>query len=129
MDEPHGLSDGRMSFLDVEHEGRRIRVAVAVTDRGTWVGWRGGTVLVAPERQKARESAGGDDVVAPMTGKIVEVRAEVGAVVAADEVLVIMEAMKMEYRLTSPRAGEVRAVHCKPGALVDLGATLVVLGE
>ncbi len=38
-----------------------------------------------------------------------------------------MEAMKMEYRLTAPRAGRVKAVSCKEGDLVDLGATLVSL--
>ena len=62
-----------------------------------------------------------------MTGKIVNVAVTPGAGVAENDLLVILEAMKMEYRLAAPRAGKVEAILCREGDLVDLGATLVRL--
>jgi acetyl/propionyl-CoA carboxylase alpha subunit len=44
-----------------------------------------------------------------MTGKLVEVRVAVGDVVEPDQVVAVIEAMKMEYRLTAPRGGRVEA--------------------
>jgi biotin carboxyl carrier protein len=63
-----------------------------------------------------------------MTGKVVRVAAVPGGKVAAGEVVVVLEAMKMEYRLVAPRDGTVESVRCREGDLVDLGATLVTLG-
>jgi 3-methylcrotonyl-CoA carboxylase alpha subunit len=62
-----------------------------------------------------------------MTGKVVKVVAAPGASVKANEVIVIMEAMKMEYRLAAPRDGVVESILCKEGELVDLGRTVAVL--
>ncbi len=62
-----------------------------------------------------------------MTAKIVQVRVSVGADVAEGDLLVVLEAMKMEYRLVAPRAGKVAEVGCREGELVDLGAVLVKL--
>ena len=64
-----------------------------------------------------------------MTGKVVQVRVQPGQRVQADDVLVVLEAMKMEYRLTAPHDGAVATVACEPGQLVDLGATLVTLTQ
>jgi 3-methylcrotonyl-CoA carboxylase alpha subunit len=62
-----------------------------------------------------------------MTGRIVKVLAAPGLGVRANDVVVIMEAMKMEYRLSAPREGEVATVHCKGGDWVDLDQVLVTL--
>ena len=66
-------------------------------------------------------------VVAPMTGRVTEVRVRAAQMVAADEILIVLEAMKMQYRLAAPHAGKVVAIECREGELVDLGATLIVL--
>jgi pyruvate/2-oxoglutarate dehydrogenase complex dihydrolipoamide acyltransferase (E2) component len=62
-----------------------------------------------------------------MTGRVVAVQVGDGQAVSADEVLVILQAMKMEYRLTAPGPGVVERVHCAPGEMVDLGAVLVTM--
>ena len=49
---------------------------------------------------------------APLTGKVIEVAVNAGDEVGADQLLVVLEAMKMEYRLTAPAAGAVQSVHC-----------------
>lgn len=106
-----------------------LRLKVVRTPSGVWVGWPGGAKFFAPERPGAAAGGadGASDVRAPMTGRVVKVPARPGAQVLADEVLVILQAMKMEYRLTSPRAGTIARIHCAEGEMVDLGATLVTL--
>jgi len=65
-------------------------------------------------------------VVAPMPGRIAKVLVKVGDAVAAGQGLVVVEAMKMENELRSPRAGTVTEVPAVEGALVKANAVLVV---
>ena len=113
----------------IEHQGKRYRVMVAQSSHGIWIGWRGGSTFLAKKSQFVRENGHDESILAPMTGKIVKVLVGVGDTVAEGQLLVVMEAMKMEYRLTAPKHGVVHAVGCKVGELVDLGASLVVLAE
>jgi 3-methylcrotonyl-CoA carboxylase alpha subunit len=64
---------------------------------------------------------------APMPGHVLDVRAKVGARVAAGEVLVVLEAMKMEHSLAAPWDGTVVSVPVKPGDRVEEGVELVLL--
>jgi len=66
-------------------------------------------------------------VVAPMPGRIAKVLVKAGDVVAARQGLVVVEAMKMENELRSPRAGTVTEVRAVEGALVDANAVLIVV--
>ncbi len=118
-----------MSWTTVEIAGKVCRVAVERTAEGVWIGWRGRTVFVPNERRDAARGLSEDEVRAPMTGKVVRVPAVAGMDVREGDVLVILEAMKMEYRLASPHDGRVDAVHCAEGELVDLGKTLVTLSD
>jgi biotin carboxyl carrier protein len=64
-----------------------------------------------------------------MPGKILRVESVVGQKVKTGQVLVVMEAMKMEYTLTSAMAGEVSEVACQAGDQVKLGQALITLKE
>lgn len=64
-------------------------------------------------------------VTAPMPGKVVSVAVASGDTVEAGQVLVVLEAMKMETAVKSSAAGTVTAVHVAPGDTVDGGAVLV----
>ena len=66
-----------------------------------------------------------DRVLAPMPGRIVLVRARIGAEVAAGDELLVMEAMKMELALKAPRAGAIAAVGVAVGDFVEADAVLV----
>jgi biotin carboxyl carrier protein len=66
-------------------------------------------------------------ITAPMPGRIVRVLVVPGEDVAADQGLVVVEAMKMENELKAPRAGRVKEVPAREGHAVDTGALLVVL--
>ena len=68
-----------------------------------------------------------DRVLAPMPGRIVVVKAAVGDEVAEGDELLVMEAMKMELTLRSPRAGRVEAIQAAAGEFVEADAVLVRL--
>jgi 3-methylcrotonyl-CoA carboxylase alpha subunit len=69
----------------------------------------------------------GDRLTAPMPGRIVLVKAKPGQDVAEGEELLVMEAMKMELSLKSPRAGRIAGVQASAGEFVDADAVLVQL--
>lgn len=118
-----------MSWVTVEHDGVTHRLAVVRTHNGVWVGWPGRTRFFERESQDAAASMTQDEIRAPMTGRVIQLRAQPGDQVAAKAILVVLEAMKMEYRLTAPHDGTVSAIHCSEGDLVDLGKTLVTLDK
>ena len=62
-----------------------------------------------------------------MPGKIVKVPVRAGDSVSERDLLVVLEAMKMEHRIEAPRDGVVKSVAVAPGALVTGGTTLVEL--
>ena len=64
---------------------------------------------------------------APMPGKIVRVLVKAGDEVAEGQGLVVVEAMKMENELKSPKAGKITELHAVEGAAVESGAKLVVV--
>lgn len=69
----------------------------------------------------------GQAVEAPMPGNILKVNVSVGQSVGQGDVLVVLEAMKMENEIMAPRAGTVAQVLVSKGSTVDTGAVLVVL--
>ena len=72
-------------------------------------------------------AAAGEQVTAPMPGTILKVNATQGAAVKKGDVLVVLEAMKMENEILAPRDGAVAQVAVSKGSTVDTGALLVVL--
>ena len=67
------------------------------------------------------------DVLAELVGNVWKIRTEVGAQVAEEDELVILESMKMEIPVTAPRAGTVKEIRVKEGEVVKEGQVLVVL--
>ncbi|HET8947669.1 MAG TPA: acetyl-CoA carboxylase biotin carboxyl carrier protein subunit [Candidatus Polarisedimenticolia bacterium] len=116
---------------DERDAGVARRLRVVRTASGVWVGWPGGAKFFERERPgAAARGADGDgpsEIRAPMTARVVKLAVGAGSDVAADDLLVILQAMKMEYRLTAPRAGRVESIHCAEGEMVDLGSPLVTL--
>lgn len=82
----------------------------------------------APAAAAAAPAAGDNTVTAPMPGKIVKLVASVGQAVNAGEVLLILEAMKMQNEITAPAAGTVKSFAVNAGDSVKPGQTMVVIG-
>jgi propionyl-CoA carboxylase alpha chain len=115
--------------IDVAIDGHRVHASVAALDGRYLVHLPSGAVeLTALERFPRPESDGpAGGLVAPMPGRITDVRAAVGDAVTAGQVLVVMEAMKMEHHLSTPDGGVVREVRVAVGDQVDNGAVVLVV--
>jgi propionyl-CoA carboxylase alpha chain len=118
-------------YLDVEVDGHRQRVAVARHDGDVKIVTPSGRVAVH-ERPRfpaaALEEVAGATL-APMPGAVVTVAVEPGQTVSKGDLLVTVEAMKMEHRVTAPFDGVVGEVRVTPGQQVDADAVLVVVEE
>jgi len=82
---------------------------------------------VAPV-QAAAPVTGGESIKSPMPGTILDIKVNVGDAVNSGDVLVILEAMKMENEIMAPNAGKVLSVNVSKGASVNSGDVLVVIG-
>lgn len=71
--------------------------------------------------------AGGEAVNSPLPGTILEIKVNPGDSVKAGQVLLLIEAMKMENEVCSPRDGTVSSVAVNKGATVDTGTLLITL--
>jgi acetyl-CoA/propionyl-CoA carboxylase biotin carboxyl carrier protein len=120
-----GEADERERVV-VEVGGKRLEV---VLPAGLGVGAGGGAAAARkPARRtstgKAGAAAGGDALASPMQGTIVKVAVEEGAAVAAGDLIVVLEAMKMEQPLNAHKAGTVTALDATVGATVTSGAVI-----
>ncbi len=85
-------------------------------------------VAAAPKPAPAAISVDGTKTEAPMPGSIIEVRKKVGDTVAEGEVIVILEAMKLENEIMAPCAGKIAAINVNKGDMVNSGDVLFVIG-
>jgi biotin carboxyl carrier protein len=81
---------------------------------------------MADPKQFAKMSG---DIKSPISGKVVVVKVAEGDAVDANQVLLVIEAMKMEYQIKAPFKGTVAKVHHKVLDQVDIGAKLVEVKE
>lgn len=82
----------------------------------------------APAAPKAATGvAGAVKVTAPMPGKILGIKTQVGATVKKGEVVIILEAMKMENEIVAPQDGTVASIAVSVGASVESGEVMVTL--
>ena len=79
--------------------------------------------------KKAGAAASGDAVTSPMQGTIVKVAVEEGQEVAEGDVVVVLEAMKMEQPLKAHKAGTVTGLQAEVGATVTNGAVICELKD
>ncbi len=108
----------------VEVEGKAF--VVKVSDGGDVSQLTAATPSSAPV-QAAAPAGAGTPVTAPLAGTIWKVLASEGQTVAAGEVLLILEAMKMETEIRAAQAGTVRGIAVKAGDAVAVGDTLMTL--
>lgn len=86
----------------------------------------------ASKSRKSRSSrtsakAGGDELTSPMQGTIVKVAVSDGDTVAEGDLVLVLEAMKMEQPITAHKAGKVSGLSAKPGDTVTAGAVLATI--
>jgi len=115
------------AWIDLTLGERTLRAATARDARGIWVALEGRLYRFEAVHRHAgaREDADASgEVLAPMTGRVAAVEARPGATVREGELLLTIEAMKMEFKVSAPASGVVREVACAPGDRVELGQVL-----
>lgn len=109
----------------IEVKGRNVPYFVKAVAGGVWVTLDGETFYFEKTKGGAAADDQHDGFAAPMPGKVLQVAVTEGDQVSAGQVLMVMEAMKMEHRIEAPSAGTVTKVHFAEGDLVDHGAHLL----
>lgn len=79
------------------------------------------------EKPAAKSNGSGVEVTAPMPGNILNVSVKSGELVKRGQVLLVLEAMKMENEITAPHDGTINAVKVEKGQRVNVGELLVTL--
>jgi len=131
--------DGRLvpfeSLRTAEFErlavGDRIHPIVAARDGDRVFVWCAGEVFAFDVVRSVRASAGSEhegDLLSPMPGRVRRILTAVGSRVARGDLLLVLEAMKMEHAMRAPRDGVVKRLGVKEGDLVEAGAELVEIG-
>jgi 3-methylcrotonyl-CoA carboxylase alpha subunit len=92
-----------------------------------WVWFRGETYRLSPARSRSAARGGEEapSLEAPMPGRIAAVHVASGASVSKGDVLVVVEAMKMEHAVRAPKDGTVERLLVSEGQMVGLGDLLV----
>ena len=127
VDEITDLGDG---WYRVRDGGESWRVAAAADANGTWLFFDGRSAYVPRDAGSSRgrsKGRGDSSVMAPMPATVVSINTTPGQPVTEGEVVIVLEAMKMELPIKAPRAGVVKAVHCAKGDLVQPGVNLLEL--
>jgi propionyl-CoA carboxylase alpha chain len=124
-----GTGGGWVEFTE---GGQRHRRHVFAHGGRVWVQGPDGDVELAavprfPGTGEEQSVTGG--LAAPMPGTVLAVHAGAGDAVAGGQLLMIVEAMKMEHRITAPYAGVVREVRAQPGDQVAAGDLLAVIDQ
>lgn len=82
----------------------------------------------APAAQPASQVTGGKAVNAPIAGTVLSVNVSTGSTVKAGDVLMVLEAMKMENEICAPCDGKISSVSVNKGATVQSGTLLCTIG-
>ncbi|GGK31019.1 acetyl-/propionyl-CoA carboxylase subunit alpha [Pilimelia terevasa] len=123
-----GPADARETVV-VEVDGRRLEVSLPAGLGGA----AAPAGRPAPRRsgggRKQAAAAGGDALTSPMQGTIVKIAVADGDTVAAGDLVVVLEAMKMEQPITAHKAGTVAGLAAAVGETVPAGATLATITD
>ena len=113
----------------VEVGGKRLEVSLPAGLGG--LGSGAGSAKKAPARKKSKAAggAGGNSVTAPMQGTIVKIAVEEGQQVDEGELVLVLEAMKMEQPINAPKSGTVANIAAEVGATVSNGAVLLEIND
>ena len=126
MVETKPLGDG---WYLVTEGNERWRVAIADAPDATWIFVDGQVARLesagSGSTRGCAKGRGDSSVMAPMPATVVTIHAAAGQRVNEGDTIIVLEAMKMELPIRSPRSGIVKAVHCAKGDLVQPGVTLL----
>jgi 3-methylcrotonyl-CoA carboxylase alpha subunit len=132
---PAGVWDGAFRVAPSAHGAWRVTdpsgatrlVHVAASRGGHWVHVDGDVFWIEAgpaERPGEQPSGASGGLSAPMPATVLSIVAREGSHVAAGDVVLVLEAMKMELPVRAPHAGTIKAIRCSEGDLVQPGVPL-----
>lgn len=121
----------------VEVNGKRVNISLPGSLGGVSSFSGGAGSKPSSRRRRSRSAArgatasgaSGEALTSPMQGTIVKIAASVGDTVAEGDLVVVLEAMKMEQPLTAHKSGTVTEINAEPGATVTAGGVVAVIGD
>ena len=119
-----------MTRVTIERDGRRYVATIAADGACTWVHVGGQTFAIEPRRAESagtRASADHDALSPPMPATVTRVNVQPGDRVKDGDVIVLLEAMKMELPIRAPHDAIIRRINCSVGELVQPGSALIEL--
>jgi 3-methylcrotonyl-CoA carboxylase alpha subunit len=127
-----GTLSRRAAVIAASIDGQRQQARYLVTDSAVHLWTASEHYELLPDDPRTHEfaaSAASGGLTTPLPGVVVAVPVSIGQQVAAGEVLMVIEAMKMEHTITAPHAGTVASVHFARGDRVPEGAVLLALAQ
>ena len=127
------MGDPLQQIVKVGERVYRVVVERSIEDRtkvslnGRKIDAHWGIEEAASHTRKPQGIVGPAIVTAPMSGRIASLKVGAGSRAEEGQVLVILEAMKMENEIASPKGGMVKEVYVQAGALVRAGDKLVLV--
>lgn len=111
----------------VEVNGKRMEVSLPEMGGAAKPAAKPASKSRKSRSSRASAKAGGDELTSPMQGTIVKVAVSDGDTVAEGDLVLVLEAMKMEQPITAHKAGKVSGLSAKPGDTVTSGAVLAII--
>jgi len=113
-------------------DGERVQVWTQTLGNEVWFHFNGKTyqkeILSRSKRRgKSTSESNKNSIVSPMPGKILSVKVSEGQSLKKGDLIVVMEAMKMEYSLKAPAECKVKSIKCSEGEQVNLKQLLIEL--
>lgn len=121
------LHTGEKLWLEID--GRKHKAVATKVGDVWWVHIMGHTLQFEVVEAGASSSDDEGGLTAPMPGKILEVHVSEGQTVSSGDILMVMEAMKMEHKIVASSEGKVESIHFKEGDQVPQGAELLTISE
>lgn len=140
----NGFAVGGVTVLEVSPTHARLQVDGVTTEtrghissdrpgapREVWVDGplRSARLREVPRFTDPADAVASGSLLAPMPGTVVAVKVEAGAEVATGDVVLVLEAMKMQHTVTAPHDGTVTEINVEPGSQVASGEVLAVVSE
>ena len=119
--------DDERTTVVVEVNGKRMEVSLPEMGGAAKPAAKPASKSRKSRSSRASAKAGGDELTSPMQGTIVKVAVSDGDTVAEGDLVLVLEAMKMEQPITAHKAGKVSGLSAKPGDTVTSGAVLAII--
>ncbi|WP_309080372.1 biotin carboxylase N-terminal domain-containing protein [Zhihengliuella sp.] len=121
--------DGERQAITVEVGGKRLEVVLPAGLGSVAARSNGKPKRKRSARTSSAATVSGDDLTSPMQGTIVKVAAQAGDEVAEGDLIVVLEAMKMEQPLTAHKGGILEGLEAKVGDTVNAGAVIATIAD